>query len=76
MNLFKKAAVALAAVSMTVAPTAASAANASLRADTAVEGNSFGPAGMAWLPALIGLGLFGLGLVVFADGSDDTPTSP
>ena len=77
MNVFTKAAVALAAISMTAAPVAASAAPASLRADTVVEGNNFGPGlGSSWLLALVGIGLFALGIVVFADGSDDAPTSP
>ncbi len=77
MNLLKKAAVAVAAISMVAAPVAASAAPQSdLRADTVVEGNSFGAGGGGnWLLILFAVGLVGLGAVSLADGSDDTPTS-
>jgi hypothetical protein len=75
MNMFKKAAVAVAAVSMVAAPVAATAAPlADLRAASAVEGES--EAAASWVLILFGLAAAIGGIVAIADGSDDSPTSP
>lgn len=75
MSMFKKAAVAFAAVSMVAAPVAASAAPiADLRALSAVEdGNE---AQVSWVLLLFGLAAAVGGIVAIADGSDNSPTSP
>ena len=76
MNILKKAAVALAATSMLVAPVAASAAPlADLRAISAVEGES-DVEGASWVLILIGVAAAIGAIVLIADGSDDEPTSP
>ena len=75
MNMFKKAAVAFAAVSMVAAPVAATAAPlADLRVASAVEGES--ESGASWVLMLLGLAAAIGGIVAVADGSDDSPTSP
>lgn len=76
MNILKKAAVALAATSMLVAPVAASAAPlADLRAISAVEGES-DVEGASWVLILIGVAAAIGAIVAISDGSDDEPTSP
>ena len=76
MNILKKAAVALAATSMLVAPVAASAAPlADLRAISALEGES-DVAGASWVLILFGVAAAIGAIVLIADGSDDEPTSP
>ena len=76
MNILKKAAVALAATSMLVAPVAASAAPlADLRAISAVEGES-DVEGASWVLILLGVAAAIGAIVAIADGSDDSPTSP
>lgn len=74
MNLFKKAAVSLAATSMIVAPVAASAAQ-SVRAPSIVEGQSELEGETSWI--LIALAAVGIvaAIVLLTDG-DDNPTSP
>lgn len=76
MNIFNKAAVAIAATSMVIAPVAASAAPlADLRAVSAVEGES-DVAGSSWILILLGVAAAIGGIIAIADGSDDEPTSP
>jgi hypothetical protein len=76
MNILNKAAVALAATSMLVAPVAASAAPlADLRAVSAVEGEN-DVAGASWVLILLGVAVAIGGIIAIADGSDDEPTSP
>ncbi len=86
MTVFKKAAVAFAAMSMVAAPIAASAAPvaqslsiakfsgarsaASLGDESRLEGDSGVIIAIAAAVAVI------VGIVIAADGSDDTPTSP
>lgn len=73
MNLFKKAAVSLAATSLVMAPVAASAAQ-SVRAVSAVEGQSELEGESSWiLIALAAVGII-VGIVLLTD--DDKPTSP
>lgn len=78
MKLLKKATVALAAASLVAAPVAASASPQTLRADTAVTGESMGEGagGSVWILGLLGLGLFIFGALELFDGNDDSPTSP
>jgi hypothetical protein len=72
MNIFKKAAVAMAAVSMVASPVVAFAAPAvDVRAVSAVEGES--EAGVSWALILLGLAAV-VGLIVVV--SDDDPSSP
>jgi hypothetical protein len=74
MNLFKKAAVSLAATSMIVAPVAASAAQG-VRAASAVEGQSELEGETSWIViALAAVGIIAA-IVLLTDG-DDEPTSP
>lgn len=74
MNLFKKAAVSLAATSLVAAPVAASAAQ-SVRAPSAVEGESELGGENSWIfIALAAVGII-VGIVLLTDG-DDNPTSP
>ncbi len=73
MNLFKKAAVCLAATSMIAAPVAASAAPAARAASTTDESELEG--GTSWvILALAAVGLI-VGIVLLTDGND-SPTSP
>ena len=74
MNLFKKAAVSLAATSLLAAPVAASAAQ-SVRAASTVEGQSELEGESSWIViALAAVGII-VGIVLLTDG-DDNPTSP
>ncbi len=74
MNLFKKAAISLAATSMIAAPVAASAAQGA-RAASTVEGQSELEGETSWiLLALAAVGIVAA-IVLLTDG-DDSPTSP
>lgn len=74
MNLFKKAAVSLAATSLIAAPVAASAAQ-SVRAASTVEGQSELEGETSWIViALAAVGIIAA-IVLLSDG-DDSPTSP
>ena len=74
MNLLKKAAVSLAAISMVAAPVAASAAQ-NVRAASTVEGQSELEGENSWiLIALAAVGII-VGIVLLTNG-DDEPTSP
>jgi len=74
MNLFKKAAISLAATSMIAAPVAASAAQG-VRAASTVEGQSELEGETSWiLLALAAVGIVAA-IVLLTDG-DDSPTSP
>ncbi|WP_428627427.1 hypothetical protein [Sphingopyxis sp.] len=74
MNLFKKAAISLAATSLIAAPVAASAAQ-SVRAASTVEGQSEMEGETSWIfIALAAVGII-VGIVLLTDG-DDSPTSP
>lgn len=72
MNLFKKAAVSLAATSLVMAPVAASAAQ-SVRAASVVEGESE-LEGSNWLLIALAIAAVVVGIVLLTD--DDNPTSP
>lgn len=72
MNLFKKAAVSLAATSLVMAPVAASAAQ-SVRAASVVEGESE-LEGSNWLLIALAIAAVVVGIVLLTD--DDKPTSP
>ncbi|ALJ14416.1 hypothetical protein [Sphingopyxis macrogoltabida] len=78
MNLFKKAAITLAATSMAVAPVAASAAPAAaafdgVRATSTVEGQSE-LENSTWLYGLLALAAI-IGLVLILDDNKDDPVS-
>lgn len=76
MNLLKKAAVSLAAISITLSPVAASAAPAldAPRALSVTEGeNELG--GGNWVAILLGLAIIAGGIWLVIDGDDD-PVSP
>lgn len=74
MNLFKKAAVSLAATSLIAAPVAASAAQ-SVRAASTAEGQSELEGETSWIViALAAVGIIAA-IVLLTDG-DDSPTSP
>jgi hypothetical protein len=79
MNLFKKAAISLAATSMALAPVVASAAPAptldAARATSTVDGQSALEGSSSWILALLALAAV-VGLVLITDGGDDNPTSP
>lgn len=81
MKFLKKATVALAAMSMVTAPVAASAAAPrfdDLRADSQLQ-NEMGQAETgteAWILLLLAAAAIIAGIVIAADGSSDTPTSP
>lgn len=81
MKFLKKATVALAAMSMVTAPVAASAAAPrfdDLRADSQLQ-NEMGQAETgteAWILLLLAAAAIIAGIVIAADGSDDSPTSP
>ena len=73
MNLFKKAAVSLAAVSMLAAPVAASAQT---RATSNVAGESELEGSTSWIIAIVALAAIIGGIVIASDNNSDTPTSP
>ncbi|KTE22925.1 hypothetical protein ATE67_00595 [Sphingopyxis sp. H050] len=73
MNLFKKAAVSLAAVSMLAAPVAASAQT---RAASDVAGESELEGSTSWIIAIVALAAIIGGIVIASDNNSDTPTSP
>ncbi len=73
MNLFKKAAVSLAAVSMLAAPVVASAQT---RATSDVAGESELEGSTAWIVAIVALAAIIGGIVLASDNNSDTPTSP
>lgn len=75
MNLLKKAAVSLAAVSMIAAPVAASA-NTSAAAFSAVEGQSELEGSTSWILAVLALAAIIGGIIIASDNDSDTPTSP
>jgi hypothetical protein len=75
MILWKKAAVSLAAMSMVLAPVAASAAPAS-RAVSVAEGEN-ALEGASWLPMLLAIAIIAGGVWLVVDGdNDDEPASP
>lgn len=79
MSFMKKSAVAAAAVSLAIAPVAASAQNADfdgLRADSEVAGFAMGEAGGSWIIYLLAGAAIIAGIVVAADGTSNAPTSP
>ena len=73
MNLFKKAAVSLAAVSMVAAPVVASAQT---RATSDVAGESELEGSTSWIIALLALIAIIGGIVIAAGNNSDDPTSP
>ena len=73
MNLFKKAAVSLAAVSMLAALVVASAQT---RATSDVAGESELEGSTAWIVAIVALAAIIGGIVLASDNNSDTPTSP
>jgi hypothetical protein len=78
MTLFKKAALALIATSMVVAPVTASAAQAynGVSAVSASDGQSKLEGNSSWLIGLLGL-LAGItAIVIIASNDDDAPVSP
>lgn len=76
MNMFKKAAVSFAAVSLVAAPVAASAASiADLRA-VSVADEASEVEGTSWVLIVLALGAAIFGIVELAGGSDNSPTSP
>ena len=76
MNLFRKAAISLAATSMILAPVAASAAPVveSVRAASVVDGQSE-LEGSSWIYILLALAA-AVGLVLLITDDNDKPTSP
>jgi hypothetical protein len=76
MTIFKKGAVAFAAVSMVAAPVAASAAPiADLRAVSAAE-DANEIEGSSWIVILFALAAVIGGVIAISDGSSNAPTSP
>jgi len=73
MNLFKKAAVSLAAVSMVAAPVVASAQT---RATSDVAGESELEGSTSWIIAIVALAAIVGGIILATDNNSDTPTSP
>ena len=73
MNLFKKAAVSLAAVSMLAAPVVASAQT---RATSDVAGESELEGSTSWIIAIVALAAIVGGIIIASDNDDDAPTSP
>lgn len=73
MNLFKKAAVSLAAVSMLAAPVVASAQT---RATSNVAGENELEGSTSWIIAIVALAAIIGGIVIASDNNSDTPTSP
>lgn len=84
MNLFKKAAVSLALGSMALAPVAASAAQplAPLSVDGArsvtasTEANEFNGNASSIFIAILAFAAIIAAIIIAADGTDDSPTSP
>lgn len=75
MNMLKKAAISLAAVSMVAAPVVASAASGA-RAASVADGQSELEGNSSWIIGLIGL-LAGIGaIILIADKDEDSPVSP
>lgn len=75
MIMFKKAAVAIAAISMVAAPVVAFAAPAAdLRALSSIEGEN--EAGSEIVLIVLAVAAAIGGIVAIADGSNDSPTSP
>ncbi|WP_054586387.1 hypothetical protein [Sphingopyxis macrogoltabida] len=77
MNVFKKAALAIAATSVTLSPVVASAAPAldGVRATSAADGSSELD-GSSWLPAVLALLIIAGGIWLAVDNDDDAPVSP
>ncbi len=74
MNLWKKAAVSIAATSIVLAPVAASAAPA--RAISVTEGQNE-LEGASWIAIVLGLAIIGGGIwLLVDDDGDDDPVSP
>ncbi len=84
MTFLKKASMALIAASMVAAPVAASAQTAQfgdLRANTTVTsaatmGEGEGAGATSWILALVAAAAVIAGIIIAADGSNDSPTSP
>lgn len=79
MKFIKKTAVAAAAMSLVMAPVAATAQNAEfdgLRADSEVAGFAMGEAGGSWIIFLLAGAAIIAGIVIAADGTSNAPTSP
>lgn len=75
MNIFKKAAISFAALSVIAAPVAASAASGA-RAASAVGGENDLEGNSSWIIGLVGL-LVGIGAIILvADKDEDSPVSP
>jgi predicted transporter len=78
MNLWKKAAVSIAATSIVLAPVAASAAPAldAARAASVTEGQNE-LEGASWIAIVLGLAIIGGGIwLLVDDDGDDDPVSP
>ena len=76
MNILKKTAISLAALSVIAAPVAASAASSAPRAASAVDGASEREGNSRWIIGLVGL-LVGVGAIILvADNDEDSPVSP
>lgn len=76
MNILKKTAISLAALSVIAAPVAASAASSAPRAASAVDGASELEGNSSWIIGLVGL-LVGVGAIILvADNDEDSPVSP
>jgi hypothetical protein len=78
MTLFKKAALALIATSMVVAPVTASAAQAynGVSAVSASDGQSKLEGNSGWLIGLLGLLAGVTAIIIIASNDDDSPVSP
>lgn len=75
MSMFKKAATALAALSVVAVPVAASAASG-VRAASAASGENELEGNSSWIIGLLGL-LAGVGAIILvADDDEDSPVSP
>ncbi|MGV1683422.1 hypothetical protein [Sphingopyxis sp. NJF-3] len=78
MTLFKKAALALVATSMVVAPVTASAAQAynDVSAVSASSGQNRLEGNSGWLIGLLGLLAGVTAIIIIASNDDDSPVSP
>ena len=75
MSMFKKAAIAFAALSVVAAPVAASAASG-VRAASIASGENELEGNSSWIIGLVGL-LVGVGAIILvADNDEDSPVSP